>query len=104
MRERKDRGELMRFNSAAWTAFLMAAAILCAAVLAVRPARAELQNDLIGFPTNHVFEGAEAGENVDSMSGNVSLTIPIGPRFKLSETFSYGLTLYYNSKVWDHDC
>jgi len=69
-----------------------------------RPVHAEIQNDLIGFSPNHVFESAEAGEHIDVMSGNLTLTIPIGPRIKLSDNFSYGVTLYYNSKIWEHEC
>jgi len=38
------------------------------------------------------------------MSGNLTLTIPLGPRFKLTDDFSYGVTLYYNSKIWEHTC
>ena len=66
--------------------------------------RAEIQNDMIGFSPNHVFESAEAGEHIDVMSGNMTLTIPIGPRLKLTDDFSWGLTLHYNAKVWEHDC
>ena len=66
--------------------------------------RAEIQNDAIGFSTNHVLESSQAGENIDVMSGNLSLTIPLGPRYKLTDRFSYGVTLTYNSKIWEHDC
>ncbi len=71
---------------------------------ASRPAHAEIQNDLVGFSTNHVFESGDAGEHIDVMSGNLTLTIPLGPRYKLNDTFGYGLTLYYNSKIWEHEC
>ena len=69
-----------------------------------RSARAEIQNDAIGFTPNHVFESANDGEHIDAMTGNMTLTIPIGPRFKLTDDFSWGLTLTYNSKIWEHDC
>src|SRR5260221_9952386 len=69
-----------------------------------RPTRAEVQNDAIGFSTNHVFESADTGEHIDVMTGNLTLTIPLGPRYKLTDDFSYGVTLYYNSKIWEHDC
>ena len=69
-----------------------------------RPIRAEVQNDAVGFATNHVFESIDAGENIDVMTGNLTLSIPIGPRFRLTDDFSYGVTLYYNSKIWEHDC
>ncbi len=69
-----------------------------------RPARAEIQNDAIGFTPNHVFDSTDKGEHIDVMTGNLMLTIPIGPRYKLNETFDYGVTLYYNAKIWKHEC
>ena len=72
--------------------------------VATRPALAEIQNDAIGFSSNHVFASGESGEHIDVMSGNMSLAIPIGPSYKLNDNFGYGLTLYYNSKIWEHDC
>lgn len=80
------------------------ASITLAIVLISRPVHAEIQNDAIGFSTNHVFESSQAGENIDTMTGNMTLSIPIGPRYKLHDTFSYGVTLYYNAKIWDHEC
>jgi RHS repeat-associated protein len=38
---------------------------------------------------------------INMLNGNVTLTIPVGQRFPVSERFSYGLTLIYNSKAWD---
>lgn len=77
---------------------------ILAVLLVGATAHAEIQNDQIGFSPNHVFESANAGENVDVLSGNLSLTVPLGPRIKLTERFDYGLTLYYNSKIWEFDC
>ena len=74
------------------------------AALALTPALAEIQNDQIGFTPNHVFEGGIGGESVDVMSGNVNIRIPIGPRYKVNDWFGYQLELYYNSKIWEHDC
>ncbi|MDX1998979.1 MAG: hypothetical protein SF066_14780, partial [Thermoanaerobaculia bacterium] len=34
---------------------------------------------------------------------NVALTIPIGSGYPVSPSFSYGLTLVYNSKAWDQE-
>jgi RHS repeat-associated protein len=82
----------------------MVALILGLGGLGSRPARAEIQNDAIGFSPNHAFDTAEAGENVDLMNGNLTLTIPLGPRYKLADNFNYGVTLYYNSKIWHHEC
>ncbi len=67
-------------------------------------ARSEIQNDAIGFSSNHVFDGALKGENVDVMTGNVSLSIPIGPRYQLNDWFGSQLVLHYNSNIWEHKC
>jgi hypothetical protein len=42
--------------------------------------------------------------NIDSVNlynGNLTLTIPIGQTYHVGGNLSYGLTLYYNSTVWD---
>ncbi len=65
---------------------------------------AEFQNEQIGFSPNHVFDGVLQGENVDIMTGNVNLNIPLGPRYQLNDWFGYQVQLYYNSRVWKHDC
>jgi len=83
--------------------FWVVIAVLAMGCLAA-PVRAEIQNDAVGFSTNHVFESSQAGEHIDTMTGNMTLTIPIGPRYKLHDGFSYGVTLYYNAKIWDHEC
>ncbi|MBZ5637412.1 MAG: RHS repeat-associated core domain-containing protein [Acidobacteriia bacterium] len=81
--------------------------VLCVSslVLAISGVSAgEIQNDQIGLSTNHVFESALQGENVDVMTGNLNLTIPIGPKYMVNDHFGYQMTLYYNSKLWEHDC
>jgi RHS repeat-associated protein len=81
--------------------------VLCAFSLALAVSvvsSGEIQNDQIGFSTNHVFESALTGENIDVMTGNLTLTIPLGPKFMLNDHFGYQMTLYYNSKLWEHDC
>jgi hypothetical protein len=49
-----------------------------------RPARAEVQNNTLGFSPNHVFDSSTPGESIDVMTGNMTLSIPIGPRYKLN--------------------
>jgi hypothetical protein len=78
---------------------------VCAAVaLLAAPAGADVENDAVGFSPNHVFERALAGEHIDLLSGNLNLTIPLGPTFQVTDGLSYQLTLYYNSKIWEHMC
>ncbi len=38
------------------------------------------------------------------MTGNVSLSIPLGPGYQLNDWFGSQLVLHYNSKIWEHDC
>src|SRR5881394_553693 len=64
-------------------------------------ARAEFQNDQVGFSPHHVFESSNEGENVDALTGNLTLTIPLGPTIKLNDILSYGVTLTYNAKQWE---
>lgn len=78
--------------------------VMTLAILSPSPLRAEFQNEQIGFSPNHVFEGVIQGENVDIMTGNVNLSIPLGPRYQLNDWFGYQITMYYNSRVWKHDC
>ena len=104
MRTIESRRDLKGVASRSISVVGMLGLILGLGAVVSRTAWAEIQNDLVGFSPNHVFESAEAGEHIDVMSGNLTLTIPIGPRIKLSENFSYGVTLYYNSKIWEHEC
>ena len=78
--------------------------IMAALAFATDLAVATVHNDQIGFTPNHVFASALAGEDIDVMSGNVTLSIPLGPRYLLNEDFGYQVMLYYNSKIWEHDC
>lgn len=81
------------------------ATLACAAlVVELAPVHADSKNDVVGFSPNHVFEQVLAGENVDVLSGNLNLEIPIGANFQVAENLDYQLKLYYNSKVWEHLC
>jgi len=92
---------MARNHGSVTTCFALA---VLATILLQAPVSGEIQNDLPGFSPNHVFEGALQGENIDIMSGNVSLTIPLGPRYAMNDWFGYQLTLHYNSKVWENEC
>jgi RHS repeat-associated protein len=59
---------------------------------------------LIGQATSAVaIAGNKNGARTALRRGNLAIHIPIGPSFPVSSTLSYGLTLFYNSKVWDWD-
>ncbi len=79
-------------------------ALLVSAAVIAPSVQADTGGDSIGFSPNHVFDGAIQGENVDIMTGNLSIRIPIGQRYQLNDWFGYQLELYYNSRIWKHDC
>lgn len=56
--------------------------------------------------TERGFEPAKAYavgdlDSVNLFNGNLSVQIPIGQRYPVSETLSWGFELIYNSKLWD---
>ncbi len=42
-------------------------------------------------------------DNINLFNGNLTLAIPIGRPYPVSPQLSYGLTLVYNSSVWDFE-
>jgi RHS repeat-associated protein len=55
-----------------------------------------------GFAAGKVYDfgGIDA---VNTFNGNLSLNIPLGPKYPVNGATSYGFTLSYNSKVWDYE-
>ncbi len=62
---------------------------------------AQNENENVGFRPGHVFESGHFGEDLDTLNGGINLSVPIGQRFLINSRLGYGLTLSYNSKVWD---
>ena len=56
-----------------------------------------------GATNNHVFESGIWGENIDTLNGGLSLTIPLGPAYGVSADLSYQVRLNYSSKIWDQN-
>ncbi len=51
-------------------------------------------------------QGSAGGGNVDninSFNGNLSVAIPLGQAFPVNGGLSYGLSLVYNSQVWEYE-
>lgn len=71
------------------------------AALPLGPVLAMDFQENVGFSPNHVYESGVFGENVDVTTGNLTLTVPIGPTYQLN-TLSYGVVLTYNSKIWKY--
>ncbi len=42
-------------------------------------------------------------DHVNLLNGNLVLTVPIGPKYPLSEGFSYQFVLSHNSNIWDFE-
>lgn len=53
-----------------------------------------------GLITNNAFFSGTDIDNVNTMNGNLVVTLPIGQRFQVGPSFDYGLTLVYNSNAW----
>src|SRR5947209_6468033 len=76
------------------TAFLFAAA-------AAFTARADQHPNLErGFAADKMYQFGDV-DHVNLFNGNLSVTIPIGKPLVVSEHLSVGLTLIYNTKLWD---
>jgi len=65
------------------------------------PALAQNENETVGFSSTHIFDGGYAGENIDTLNGNLNFTMPIGPKYQINSNLGYQLKLVYNSKVWE---
>jgi hypothetical protein len=74
---------------------------VCLIILPIANARAQNENETVGFQTNHLFQGDGSGENIDILNGGLNLAIPIGPRYQVTQHLGYQVTLTYASKVWD---
>lgn len=85
--------------------------LLVAALLLAWPAAAQPED---GFVTEEANIGRGFGERgrtvfstddvdqVNLFNGNLTVSIPIGGSLPVTESFSYGLSLVYNSNVWDY--
>jgi RHS repeat-associated protein len=77
------------------------AAFLVLLLPALVPARAqEHPNVAKGFNPSASFAVGDV-DNVNLFNGNLVITIPLGQRYPVNGGLSYGLTLVYNSQVWE---
>jgi YD repeat-containing protein len=54
-----------------------------------------------GFAADKIYQLSNI-DNVNAFNGNLLAALPIGQRFPLSSSLSYGFSLTYNSKLWDY--
>ena len=55
-----------------------------------------------GFAADKIYQFSDL-DQVSFLDGALSLTIPVGGAYPLSERLAYGLTLTYGSKIWEFD-
>ena len=55
----------------------------------------------MGFSANGVYSTTDV-DSVNVFNGNLTLAIPVGSSYPVSERLSYSLTLVYNSSVWSY--
>ena len=56
---------------------------------------------LRGSVNANTFLSSTGIDHVNTMTGNLMITLPIGQPFRIGPSFSHGLNLVYNSSVWD---
>jgi RHS repeat-associated protein len=78
------------------TASLLVAGLLCAQDGPTQPVVER------GFAADKAYQFLGI-DSIDLGTGTVNVAIPIGPKYPLSSSFSYGLTLFHNSSVWDFE-
>ena len=81
---------------------LVIAALLALGCLAGNAVFATDFQEQVGFSPGHVFEAGQFGENVDVTTGNLTLTVPIGPTYQVND-LAHRVTLTYNSKIWEYE-
>jgi len=59
-------------------------------------------NTVKGAATNHIFSSS-FGDSIDTLSGQLTFNLPIGPSFAVSESLHYQIQLFYTSKVLRYD-
>src|ERR1700755_1760370 len=93
-RQRSWRSKTMRSTRGILLSLLLAIAAM--PLLAQKHPNIEL-----GFNADKLYQFTTL-DAVNLFNGNLVVTIPMGQRYPVNDEFSYGLTLVYNSKVWDY--
>ncbi|HEY0142260.1 MAG TPA: RHS repeat domain-containing protein, partial [Thermoanaerobaculia bacterium] len=80
---------------------IVLALLLLLLVTALPLAAQQHPNNARGFDPEKVYQTADI-DHVNVFNGNLIVTLPIGPKFPVSEALSYGLTLINNGNPWDY--
>ncbi len=54
-----------------------------------------------GYGVDRLFHNIEDLDSINLFNGNLTVSLPIGPPQEVSQSLAYGLSLQYNSNVWD---
>lgn len=77
-------------------------AVLLSLACALAPVRAQQHPNVAqGFNPSGSFAAGDV-DNVNLFNGNLVIRIPLGQAYPVDGGLSYGLTLVYNSQVWEH--
>jgi YD repeat-containing protein len=100
VQSRKVRRLSMRFFGSRFVVRLSFSALVLAFMAGSALAQAAHPNKEKGFNPDRVYD-FHAIDNVNTFNGNLVLTIPVGQRYAVNGSFSYGFSLVYNGMIWD---
>ena len=75
--------------------------VLVAALLPLAAAAQDHPNQARGFAPDKLYSFFDL-DTVNTFNGNLNISIPIGQKYTVGGGLTYGLTLVYNSSVWDY--
>src|SRR4051812_13653985 len=81
--------------------WLILSFVFLSSFMQVRAQQTAQQHVNLQRGVNNESNNSDTFDNVNLHNGNLSLAIPIGQRFNAGGNLNYGLTLIYNSNVWD---
>jgi RHS repeat-associated protein len=84
------------------TSRLVSFAVMALALLIAAPVKSSTEpSNSRGFSPDQAYH-VTGIDSVNDFTGNLGVTIPIGPTFKSNGTLTYAFTLRYNSNLWDY--
>lgn len=81
-------------------ALILGALILCGLQAPLRAHGVDSSTER-GFVAGKAYDLGRL-DSVNLFSGNLTLTVPVGPSYPVGPSFSYQLNLVYNSQLWDY--
>src|SRR5215217_4730149 len=88
--------------SAVRTKIRFAALSVCMALFTLPAAGQQDPQEEKGFRPEKMYSFGSL-DHVNTFNGNLVAAIPVGMRYPLDGGLTYGLSLTYNSKVWDFE-